>query len=297
MKRVTHIDNAKAIGMMLIIASHVWTTESLNASTAFSVWNAILNSFYVPLFFILSGVFESSSADWNKYLRRLKTIGRYILVFAVFGFISVGLTRGKWSISSCLDGTVIWFLLTLFWISAIFGVIKRLKYNKIIVIALALIGIYLSVGGHSYFYVGQAFLCLPFYATGYYLKSVVKIQSFRVLSGGGYLLVYVLSMCFYKSPQNVSINMVTQNYLTFYLSAFAGSAFVIECSKLIRWDILSWYGRNSIVPMCVQMLFIWIIGRYWIAESMPIYFIEALIAIILSGLCIPLFRNKYYNIF
>jgi len=296
-QRLTHIDNAKAIGMMLIIASHVWTTETLSSSTAFKVWDAVINSFYVPLFFILSGVFESESNDWIKYRKRLATLVRYIIVFALFGFLWVGLIKGTWCFQSCLKGTVIWFLFTLFWITAIFGVVKRVKYSKIIVVLLALPGIWLSHNGHSYFFVGQALLCIPFYAMGFFLKDYIKSLKFSYLKLGGVFVAYCISMLFFQAPQNVAVNMVTQPYITFYLSAILGSAVVIEISKLINWKPLAWYGRNSIVPMCVQMVFIWIIGKRCIACDLSIFYIEAIIVIILCGLCIPLFRNKLYNIF
>lgn len=104
-------------------------------------------------------------------------------------------------------------------------------------------------------------------------------------------------MFFYEAPQNVALNMVAQPYITFYLSAILGSALVIEISKLIVWKPLACYGCNSIIPMCVQMMFISIIGNLYTADNMGIYFTEALIAIALCGLCIPLFRNKFYKVF
>lgn len=198
-----HIDVAKGISMMLIIASHIWTTKEFCETTFFQVWDAMLNSFYVPLFFILSGVFESPSADWDIYPKRIKAIVRYIIVLAAFGFISVGLSRNVWSVTSCIKGSLIWFLFALLWITIIFGIIKRLKYDKLVVFILSLTGIYLSYNNHSYFYVGQALLCLPFYAIGYHWKNQIKQQSFNVLFGGGILLstscrcvfISLLKMC------------------------------------------------------------------------------------------------------
>ena len=75
--RLTHIDNAKAIGMMLIVASHVVPTKEVVDSVLFQTWNGLINSFYVPLFFILSGVFQSSSTDYKKLERRMLILIRY----------------------------------------------------------------------------------------------------------------------------------------------------------------------------------------------------------------------------
>lgn len=117
---------------MLIIASHVWITDAFQNSISFEVWNNILNSFYVPLFFILSGVFEPQSFDIHKTIRRLVKLLIYILIFAIFGFLSMGVVRHTWELSSCIRGTTIWFLLTLFWITIIFAISKRIKYKLFI---------------------------------------------------------------------------------------------------------------------------------------------------------------------
>ena len=64
--RLVHIDNAKAVGLMLIIASHIIPSEPFVKSHVYEIWNSILNSFYVPLFFLLSGVFESPGLQANS---------------------------------------------------------------------------------------------------------------------------------------------------------------------------------------------------------------------------------------
>ena len=139
-KRIQHIDIAKAFGIMLIISSHVWTTTDLSESSIFRDWDAVLNSFYVPLFFILSGVFESSSTDWRKYMLRLLKLARYVAVFAIFGFLSIGIFKGVWAIKSCFNGTVIWFLIVLFIITTLFGIIKHIRRNLLILFILGLGG-------------------------------------------------------------------------------------------------------------------------------------------------------------
>ena len=102
---------------------------------------------------------------------------------------------------------------------------------------------------------------------------------------------------FYKAPQNIALNMVSQSFPSFYISAISGSIFVIELCKLGGNKFLTWYGRNSIVPMLVQMVFIWIIARFLLADNMIVYYLLASTACMASGACIPLFRNKYYDIF
>lgn len=297
--RIQHIDIAKGIGIMLIIASHVWTTASLSESTAFHAWDAVLNSFYVPLFFLLSGVFESSSCDWRKYMLRLLKLIKYIAYFAVFGFITIGILKGDWTLKSCMSGTVIWFLIVLLIITAIFGVIKKIKFNLLIVsLIIGGVGCLLASHGHSYYYMGQAFLCMPFYAVGYNFKEFFKKSCFNTKIFSACAIVWILCMIFfYKAPQNIALNMVNQSFPTFYISAISGSLAVIELSKLLNSKYLAWYGRNSIVPMMVQMLFIWIIARFILADSMFMYYLLAIFVCMVCGASIPIFRNKYYDLF
>ena len=300
-KRITHIDNAKAIGMILIIASHIWITESFSNSMVFSLWNAIINSFYVPLFFLLSGVFESQQSDLTKALKRLWKLLRYIIIFAIFGFVSSGLYFGKWELQSCLRATTVWFLITLFWITAIFTLIKLFKWTwcKVLFICLlSFVGYSFAKTEHSILYLGQACLCIPFYALGFYLKNQFKDTTFNQWLWLGMCLLWTITFYWgYEAPQNLSLNLVSQNYFTFYILALSGSIVIIELSKLINWNVLSWFGRNTIIPMLVQMLIIWILARICVANTMLSYFSMAIIACILCGLCIPLFNNNYYTLF
>lgn len=71
--------------------------------------------------------------------------------------------------------------------------LKNLKYNYLIYVLLIVCGgIYASYNSHSYMYLGQACLCLPFYLVGYYAKDFLKILnsdgklSFLVLVVGLY---------------------------------------------------------------------------------------------------------------
>ncbi len=299
-RRLSHIDNAKAIGMMLIICSHVMATLPLMHSASFKYWCAIINSFYVPLFFLLSGVFEPSSFSWALYKRRMVKLAKFIAIFAIFGLMSAGLIIHNWSIGFCLKGagTTIWFMFTLFWITAIFGVIKKFKHNWLYIIVLSGGGYFLARTGHSYYYIGQALLCIPTYAIGYYFKDFFKETKFNIKVLLISIVSWIIVLCyFYRSPQSVALNMVNQPYITFYIGAIAGSMTVVELCKLINFAPLEWFGRNSIVPMLVQFDYILLLSKIKIVDNMSLYFTFGLIACILSGLSIPIFRNKRYDIF
>jgi Zn-dependent protease with chaperone function len=93
------------------------------------------------------------------------------------------------------------------------------------------------------------------------------------------------------------MNLVSQNYFTFYVIAISGSVFVMEISKLVNCEFIGWFGRNTIVPMMVHVTFRIVIGKIMLAETMIFYFAFAVAVIIVSSVFIPLFRNKKYDLF
>lgn len=297
MRRIGHIDSAKAIGMMLIISSHVWTIPDFSNSLGFRIWDSILNSFYVPLFFILSGVFETHDFSWNKLFKRLIHIGKLIIIFSIFGIIVFRLIKGEWSLFGVIKGTLTWFLITLFWISFIFGIIKRVKFWSFFILLCGICGCWLSKFERSFFYIGQALLCIPFYSLGYFLRDLIKETKFNISTCSISLIIWFFFLyIFYLSPQNISLNIITQSYLSFYIAAVAGSFFTIEICKIVNLKILNWFGMNSLVPLLVQIAFISILGKYFIADSWSSYILLSLIVIVLCATVIPVFSNKYFNL-
>lgn len=81
------------------------------------------------------------------------------------------------------------------------------------------------------------------------------------------------------------------------MTALLGSLFVIEMCKLIRCELLAYYGRNSIVPMMVQFAFVWEISKFWQIGTIWDYIFCSVVVCVLCGLSIPLFRNVRYDIF
>ena len=55
--RIDHIDIAKALGIVLIISSHIVCTTNYSKDLLLTTYWNVLGSFYVPFFFLLSGIF------------------------------------------------------------------------------------------------------------------------------------------------------------------------------------------------------------------------------------------------
>lgn len=154
------------------------------------------------------------------------------------------------------------------------------------------------INNQSLFYISQALICLPFYAIGFRFKTYLTKPEFNLKSFLALLSLWlILMLLFYKGPQNISINLITQNIISFYIIAISGSIVLVEICKLFSNKWLLYYGKISIVPMLVQMPFIWLLANLYEVDNIIIYFLFAIIACVLSGACIPIFRNKYYDIF
>lgn len=296
-ERLIHIDNAKAIGMMLIIASHIIPSEPFAKSYGYEIWNSILNSFYVPLFFLLSGVFESTAVNDEKLYRRIVKLAKYICLFYVFGIVADGIVNGHWSLVSFKSQTTIWFLIVLLWITIIVGIVKRFKWRNYIYVCVVSGGVILSYKHMSLLYLGQACVCLPFYLLGFYCKGYLKKKNFDYRVFIVSFIIWLLLFLVFHRTQNLSINLIEQNILTFYLDAVAGSMVMIELCKLFNFKMLSFFGRNSIVPMMVQIPLIWSVMKFMEVSTAYMYLLVSIIVCILCGMYIPIFRNKYYDLF
>lgn len=92
-KRLAHIDMAKAIGLIIIMTSHINSYPSLGESVSMRWYQDVIHSFYVPLFFILSGVFVQPIQNLSTCKESIKAffnaIKSLIYVLLFFYIISI----------------------------------------------------------------------------------------------------------------------------------------------------------------------------------------------------------------
>lgn len=303
-QRIMHIDIAKGIGILLILASHVVLNidaASPLEANIYKHWTQALSSFYVPVFFILSGLFESDKIDWKIYVKRLVRCAKYIVVFVLWGICAhVIINQNIDVLKGALTYTPIWFLFVLFQITSIFGLIRRapLQYQYFIVLLGGVIGTWLALGRHSYFYVGQTMLCLPFYAIGFWGKHWFKQSVFHPKVAFYSFVVWVVLTFSHDGDQNIAVNWINKDMVSFYINAIAGSICLMEVCKCIKNRLLLYMGSNSLIIMMVHFMFIhW---NYQVLHidisSLWVWAFFVLIWTFLSVAFIPLFRNKYYQV-
>lgn len=79
MKRYEHIDISKGIGILLVVFFHL---PGVNRLIYFNNWEGWITTFYMPLFFTLSGLFFKA----DKPLKRIKRLMVPYISFYIIGY-------------------------------------------------------------------------------------------------------------------------------------------------------------------------------------------------------------------
>ena len=280
--RLDFIDLAKGIGMFMVIYLHITinynSTENLYQG---SQWDTFVHSMFMPLFFIISGLFFSVKLPFKEWVR--KKIHRMVFPFILFyiltyvinvilvTFLKVELKSG-FSYSDIFivfykdvyPNSAIWFLLALFWSSIIlYWILKATDKSLIqcfLVIASFFIG-YILDKTHTNIplYVDTAFSAVPFLYTGFIMKkyNVFELLKNTQLSTRLFIVILVGITCFLfdwfyghggSMVNNQGVSIIV------YLSGLTGSMACICFAFIIRkLPLVSYIGRYSMLVLCSHM--------------------------------------------
>lgn len=263
-----HVDNAKSLGVFLVILGHVWS-----APPELLKW---IYSFHMPAFFILSGYFfdpdkVKRNGRASYMLRRAK---RLMVPYMFFGFacavpwILAGKGVSQFQFFKRIVGTLysvptldfnfnctpIWFLSCMVCVSVI--AVALIGFPKKVRIILSII--FLCIGWAtptaSTFYwpwcLNAAFTGLFFFSIGIALQQVKYFSMPRLPLVILALLLVGTILFNHLNPQKVYVG-VNQlgNPIYFLCGALSGSLFLFEVSKRIPGNIkvLDLFGRNTLV--------------------------------------------------
>ena len=280
-KREHYIDIAKGVAMVLVIIAHI--------KVVLPQVHAWINSFHMPLFFILSGlVFNPFKYDKFKdfFLHKVKTlIVPYVLLNIVLLFAMIIIDIKSYTITLFFERFLgifiayrlsnwcgkLWFVLVLFfaeilayYISHFIGKItkeKRLN-NLFMIIAIVITSVvgYVIINNIRclFWYLDLVIFCTSFVLIGYLIKN--NITTFNKMEKIYMIPVYAivnLLFCYlnYKAigKSSVIYNSVLGNYIFFMLSATAGSFLVIAICKAVRKNkVLEFIGKNTIIYYTFQ---------------------------------------------
>lgn len=323
--RISWADNAKAIGIILIVFGH---TEGVAPA-----FKELIYSFHVPLFFFLSGLLLK-----DKYLAdtfrsfTLRNIKSLIIPYASFWVISYLLwllidflrnKSGQYSGLSPFDPFIglffgvdgadhtsyvngpLWFFTCLFCTTTLFFCISKVRDRRIMIFILLILGllgplIHHLINERLPWNLELSFVAIGFYGCGYFVSrsevfQVVSFSKSTFLAIGvlcGILLITV------KFNGRVNMNrMQFGNLALFYLAAFSGIGVIFLVSHLIPRNLFfEWLSRNTIVIFSLNLpIFRVFTGIGWKVFGLEYSFKEDFIYSVLYtiGACAVCFPASY----
>lgn len=186
-KRIEWIDFAKILVMLLVMTEHLGLANR-------DIRDFIV-SFHMPVFFFISGIFNSNRLPWSEFIK--KNLYRLILPVILWHIIAM-LTwepfifyitnRQQWfdayvssqigfiSGYSCGFG---WFMICLLWLKILDRILSEIKYGKYIgFVILPMACYFISSYAKIPFYLLNAFMAYPFFVLGMLSKEkMLKIDT------------------------------------------------------------------------------------------------------------------------
>lgn len=276
--RYAWVDNAKAIGITLVVMGHV--NRGLHSSgiyiseRLFTLLDSIIYTFHMPLFFFLSGLFFVSSIEKNGKKKFLSTkldtiVYPYIIWSILQGGVEVLLskyTNSKTDLIEVLSFFIypraqFWFLyaLSMIFLVAIL-VYRKENFNKSlpITIVISFFAYLLTNTIGSSFHVNYITNYMCFFLIGCLCSKISIEKSIPLIQSKTVLLATFVTFCTiqYIFHVKLQLNYLNIGLMTFII-AITGIAFIsllsIHLSKM-KIRSLEIIGKLSMVIYLVHIL-------------------------------------------
>ncbi len=317
-KRLTYIDIAKGLLILLVILYHVspFMKSSLEGAYVIPIIGKNINKwfdvFFMPAFFIISGFCSNFSIDWKTFfIKQVKTIVlpvfllTYILyAITLYYFNPVHALGAFW-----LHGN--WFILSLLFSRTIFYFLLHTIKNKKIILACSLLMTFLTVYLHTQehspnpFYIHQGLIAVSFIAFGNFIKEFNLKNKFMYGSAILYIFsIIVINALNLDRPVWVMyFNFKTHYIPLFYFLAITGTATILVISKHIKPFFLPFCGKNSLIIYLTHSIILPKVIKSFFSlkpsalpsDSVFSFFIIFVITTLFSLFVCKLFDNKYGN--
>lgn len=281
--RINWLDNAKALGIFLVLLGHQDITPLAKQ------W---IYSFHMPLFFFLSGFlfnykkyikaktfFKRKVATllvpyftfafiafffWLFVVRNLSVRGGSLQINPLKPFFGIFYSIGVKGYGNPME-EALWFLTCLFVVETIFWFIlkfsQKLSSTLRVFFLFAVVTIGIIYNNASLvrlpWSIDVACVALIFYAIGYYFKNRIDSGLTLLKKASSYkkalVLITFLSLNILFCVLNGRIDMNGlwfNNFILFLASAWMGIAFVLSLSRLVGLNnIISFFGKNTLIIM------------------------------------------------
>lgn len=275
--RVDYLDVVKGVCIIWMVLYHIAPEYAICDLT---------KSAFMPLFFLISGMFFKDSYDFNVFVQ--KKVSTILIPFTFFYLISyVVYYLLKYACPSLLithaNGILdvfnqrvlfngpIWFLLSLFFVNVLLFFICKISDLKLVrllfCILFGVLGFYLGCYEMRLpLFIDVAFSALPFFFFGFLLKNLMIVHHIEKYYYIKYIILLIVlsgTLVFVHSNHNIGFGMRDNSgsatnlveYFGLILAETCGALFTILLFKYIkRIPIISYAGRYSIIILCLHHL-------------------------------------------
>ena len=328
--RITWVDRIKGIMIILVVLGHSCTPALCQLSGFAEVIYLVINSFNMPVFFVLSGMIELNKDEKKKLsLQIVRRAHRLMLPYAIYltgvyaiflitsivpylsKLLSAATQSSEIYLTSYIADLVfckglidkhLWFLYVLFVVSVVVAIARKVRLNTDILMFLGLIVVILmktinpKIDESSYHVLYFVFYYLFFYCAGKYGVAAVKWNRCVVLISGVAFAVLeiMLVVCFDFFRNHGLAIFVIKLIIGVVSSAFLISIF--SCFSNMKTCILDYIGKNSFSIYLIHQTFL-VSGVVFLLLKLELPIAVIIIIASIIGVFIPLILNSIYNQF
>ena len=294
--RLDYIDIVKGICIILVVFFHFPYISTL---PNFSTWGGYVTTFYMPLFFVMSGLFFKPQNIMYKVKRlMIPYISFYVAAYAMYVLKCIVIHEEidwlNFFFPFCgktinYQNTPIWFLLVLAEIDVI--------SSHICSFLCGCLGYLLGKVVNMPYYIDVALVNLLFFLLAYYYRCYILNINWIY----GIILIIVSVITYLANPgiTNVSQNYIPMGYLLFIVVSVTASLGFVGVTKLITGiggKVIAFVGKNSLIIMCTHMMLM-AIPSFLVGYMQNLYYalFLGLLIILLIEIPIILLINRYFN--
>lgn len=273
-KRLHYVDIAKGILICLVICSHIdwiWTSEfaGFGIIQDISKYNYIYTSFYMPAFFMLSGLFLNASREIKNHL--LSVFKSLFLPAFFFGIIVAIFNNSitspiQFAKIQLVNGGMFWFIASLIvcrFICIFIAKLRNVRIGQLLVLLCPFLGFFLHevLPEINVWGVKQAMLFVPFMWFGSKnLNQINKIYNYASIFTFSTLIIFVFNIYSNTEFPNVTGYISLKNIIDLLLSeiiSFTGSiSFICLCKYISHNRLFEYIGQNSMIVYFLNTLLI-----------------------------------------
>lgn len=290
-QRITYIDGAKGILIILVVLGHILNYANPGYDILpYTLVQVVISSFHMPAFFLLSGILADEAVWKGRSLRRLvQSRCRTLLVpyfffecvailYQHFVLHAVTLSDGLYRMVTlrCNVGAD-WFLPAMFLANVLFWLYIRCpgRYRWLPALIAAFAVPYLLPAGHGWGLLFRGVLGFGFMLLGQLLRQqLTRIGTMRVMAA--FLLMAAASAAGLKlGLGNDFYGCTLKSPLLFIISGVCGTYVVLALARYMDWRWLRVIGESSLVIMGTHQLVLYTVG----GSASPVWVVATLLLI------------------